>query len=139
MEFLPEQVFEFFLHQCHLLKIVQFIGPVDWIVHQDILDMFNNNILDQLEMFVLSNTSTEVMNLGLPTVFLFLEKCKNLVALGNLKTWQKIDFFDSESDKFFKTDSLFSTLKKNAVKKNWDIDFDVENLDFIYTDKNIRL
>ena len=135
VEFLPEQVFEFFLQQCQHLKIVQYIGPVDWIVHEDILDVFNNNSLEELEVFVLSNTSTELMNLGLPTVFLFLEKCKNLIALGDLKTWKKIDFYDPESEHFFKSESLFSTLKKNATKKNWEIDFDLENVDFMYLNK----
>ena len=135
MDFLPEQVFEFFFQQCHHLKIVQYVGPIDWIVHEDIVDVFNNNSLAELEMFVLANTSIEQMNLGMPTVLLFLEKCKNLIGLGDLKTWKKIDFYDPDSEHFFKSESMFSKLKKDAVKKNWEIDFDLENLDFLYSDK----
>ena len=94
VEFLPEQVFEFFLSKCHNLKILQFIGPVDWIVHQDIVEIFKYNSLENLEMFLLSNTSSESMNLGLDTVFWFLEKCENLIGLGDLKTWKNIDYYD---------------------------------------------
>jgi len=132
VEFLPEQVFEFFFQQCQRLKIVQFIGPIDWIVHEDILDVFHNNSLADLEMLVLANTSSEQMNLGMPTVLLFLEKCKHLIGLGDLKTWKKIDFYDPESEHFFKTESAFTKLQKDAVKKNWEIVFDLENLDFLY-------
>ena len=49
-EFLPEQVFEYFFQQCSSLKMVQFIGPIDWIIHEDILDVFQNNSLDKVEV-----------------------------------------------------------------------------------------
>ena len=34
VDFLSEDVFEYFLHQCQNLRIVQYIGPIDWMVHQ---------------------------------------------------------------------------------------------------------
>ena len=135
VEFLPEKVFEFFFYQCQHLRIAQFIAPIDWVMHEDILDIFSNNNLKELEMLILSNTSSENMNLGMSTVMFLLEKCKKLIALGNLKTWKKIDYFDPESQHFFKNDSEFIDLKKDAIKKNWDIDFDVENLDFVYSSR----
>ena len=99
---------------------------------QDLLDVFSSNPLTELEMVVLSNTSTEPMHLGMPTLLLFLEKCPNLSVLGNLKTWRRIDFYDPDSELYFKSESEFSKLKKVAVKSNWDISLDVENLDSAY-------
>ena len=32
--------------------MVQFIGPIDWIIHEDILDVFQNNSLDKVEVLV---------------------------------------------------------------------------------------
>ena len=127
VEFLPEEVFEYFFHQCSNLRVAQFIGPVDWIVHEDMEEVVRVNGLPQLEMFVLSNTSSELMQLGMRTVNLLLETCPQLVALGDLKTWRNIDYFDPSSDNFFKHDSAFMKLKKDAQFKNWDIDFDIDN------------
>jgi hypothetical protein len=146
VDFLPEDVFEFFLHHCRCLKTVQYIAPIDWIVHQvthslnvvcspcaqDIVDLFSANPLADLEMLVLANSNTEAMNLGLQTVHLFLQMCPKLAVFGNLKTWRKIDFYDPNSDLYFKSESMFFQLKKEAIKKNWDIDFDIENLDSVY-------
>ena len=128
VEFLPEQVFEHFFQQCCNLRNVEFIGPIDWIVHADILDVFQNNSLSQCEVFVLNNTASEMMHLGMMTVHLLLEKCPKLVGLGDLKTWRKIDYFDPESDFFYKTDSMFMKLKKEAIERNWEIDFDLETI-----------
>ena len=61
VEFLPEEVFEYFFHQCSNLRVAQFIGPVDWIVHEDMVEVVRVNGLPQLEMFVLSNTSSETI------------------------------------------------------------------------------
>ena len=134
VEFLPEQVFEYFFQQCSNLKIVQFIGPTDWILHSDILDVFETNSLSDLEILIISNTSAEPMDLGLDTVLLFLEKCPHLVGLGNLKTWRKIDYFDSESDLHFSNESDYFKLKQKAIRNNWEIDFDLENCDLIVPD-----
>ena len=127
VEFLPEQVFEFFFQQCRNLRVAQFIGPIDWIVHEDIEDVLQNNPLTDLEMLVLSNTSSELMLLGLRTVHLLLDACPGLVGLGDLKTWRRIDYFDPDSEQFYKTDSAFMKLRKLAQERNWDIDFDIEN------------
>ena len=127
VEFLPEQVFEFFFQQCRNLRVAQLIGPIDWIVHEDIEDVLKNNSLSELEMLVLANTSSELMLLGLRTVHLLLDTCPGLAGLGDLKTWRRIDYFDPDSDYFYKTDSAFMKLKKLAQENNWDIDFDIEN------------
>jgi len=126
VEFLPEQVIEYFFSHCQNLNVVQFIGPFDWIFPEDIKDIFLRNSLANVEIFVLSNTSSESMSLGLETVNLLLEKCPLLVGLGNLQTWRKIDYFDPESDKFYKNDSAFSNLKRKAQTSNWEIDFDID-------------
>ena len=54
VEFLPEEVFEFFFSLCHNLKVAQLIGPIDWIMHEDITDIFELNHLTNLEVLVLS-------------------------------------------------------------------------------------
>ena len=120
-------MFEFFFSLCHNLKVAQLIGPIDWIMHEDITDIFECNPLASLEVLVLSNTSSSLMHLGMQTVRLFLDKCHNLVGLGDLKTWRKIDYFDPDSDLFCKNDSAFCNLKRDAQKRNWEIDFDIEN------------
>ena len=127
VEFLPEQVFEFFFQQCRNLRVAQFIGPIDWIVHEDIEDVLQNNPLADLEMLVLTNTSSEQMLLGLRTVNRLLDACPGLVGLGDLKTWRRIDYFDPDSEQLYKTDSAFMKLRKLAQERNWDIDFDIEN------------
>ena len=131
VEFLPEQVMEFFLAQCFNLRVVQIIGPIDWIVHADIVDVLENNPLQHLEVLVLSNTALELMSLGLDTVNLLLDKCPHLVGLGDLKTWRKIDYYDPDSNKFFKNDSEFMKLQKQAQESNWEFDFNIENCDFL--------
>ena len=85
-------------------------------------------------MLVLDNSSTEHMLLGLNTVILLLERCPKLTVLGNLKTWRKIDFYNPQSELYFKSESGFCKLRKDATVNNWDINFDVENLDDVYKD-----
>ena len=130
VEFLPEQVFEFFFQQCENLRLVEFVAPLDWLHHTDIADVFNNNNLQHLEVIILNNTSLEPMNLGQDTLELLLEKCPLLTGVGNTRTWLKLDYYDQESEFYLKTESQFSHLKKKAEKLNWDIDFDIETLDF---------
>ena len=129
VEFLPEQVFEHFFQQCSNLRVAQLIGPVDWIMHDDILDVFLNNSLTMLEVLVISNTSSQPMNLGLDTVMLLLEKCPNIVGLGDLKTWMKIDYFDPDSDLHYNSKSSFVRLREEARAKNWELDLDVDKFD----------
>ena len=54
-----------------------------------------------------------------------------LVGLGDLKTWRKIDYYDPDSNKFFKNDSEFMKLQKHAQESNWEFDFNIENCDFL--------
>merc|ERR1712126_754920 len=107
VEFLPEEVFEVFLHQCSRLRIVQYIAPIDWVIHQDLIDLFSTNPLPFLEMLVLTNTSHQPMDLGLASVMLCLSQCPRLTVLGDLRTWRKIDYYDPESDFYFKSESMF--------------------------------
>ena len=132
VDFLPEAVLDFFLLQCHRLQILQYQAPIDWLDHQDLSHLLTTNPLSDLTMLVLSNTSTEPMNLGLETLQLFLDCCPGLLAVGDLKTWRKIDFFNPESEMYFKSESEYSRLRRKAVNMNWDIDFDIENLDNVY-------
>ena len=71
------------------------------------------------------------MNLGMTSVIFFVDNFPNLTILGNLRTWRSIDYFDPESTNYFRAESDLSRLKTEARKKNWDIDFELENLDFI--------
>ena len=71
------------------------------------------------------------MNLGMETARYFVEKFPNLTVLGNLRTWRCIDYFDSNSQNYFRSESELSRLKEEAKRRNWDIDFELENLDFL--------
>ncbi len=86
--------------------------------------------LDLLEMFVLNNTSVRPMGLGLDALEELLETADNLSYVGNLRTWSRIDHYDPDSPQYFKCESRLSQLKRVAVEKNWDIDFDIEELEF---------
>jgi hypothetical protein len=71
------------------------------------------------------------MNLGMDTARYFVEKFPNLTVLGNLRTWRSIDYFDSSSQLYFRSESELSRLKEEAKRKNWDIDLELENLDLL--------
>ncbi len=74
---------------------------------------------------------TEPMPLGMDTVNWFLEQCPNLVILGNLRSWSRIDYYNPESQNYYRSESQLSKLKSEAVAKNWDIDFDLESLNYL--------
>ena len=84
-------------------------------------------------MLVLNNTDSDnSMQLGMKTVQLLIDLCPCLTVLGNLRTWHDIDYFNEESENYFKLESELSKFKQEAIKKNWDIDLDLENLDYLY-------
>jgi hypothetical protein len=82
-------------------------------------------------MLVVSNTSSTPLPLGMPTVRYFVDQFPNLTILGNLRTWRSIDYFDPNSAAYFRSESELSRLKLEAKRRNWDIDFDLEHLDFV--------
>ena len=130
VETFPQPVFQFLLHNKLNLKMAQFIAPLQWMNHQHLESMFNK-FKNSLEMLIISNTSDSQMNLGMDTINFFLNDFPNLTVLGNLRTWRLIDYFDSNSVNYFRSESELSQLKESARKKSWDIDFELENLDFI--------
>ena len=130
VEHLPRQLFEF-LFGCHSnLKLVQYVAPLDWLNDRQIETMFDK-FRKSLEMIIISNTSETSMDLGMLSVNYFVDRFPNLTILGNLRTWRSIDYFDQNSSNYFRAESELSQLKENARKRNWDIDFELENLDFL--------
>ena len=109
-----------------------------------------------IEMMIIHNVdSSNDMMTGLQSVSWLIEECKNLTVLGNLRSWRGkyairniilckcyisprflpigIDHYDPNSSKFYKTESDLSCLKKKIVSANWDLDLELENLDYIYS------
>ena len=130
VEHLPRQLFEF-LFGCHSnLKLVQYVAPLDWLSDRQIETTFDK-FRKSLEMIIISNTSETSMDLGMLSVNYFVDRFPNLTILGNLRTWRSIDYFDQNSSNYFRAESELSQLKENARKRNWDIDFELENLDFL--------
>ena len=91
-------------------------------------------ILFSLEMVILDNVdSTNNMPLSIQSVKWMVQHAPKLIMLGNLRSWCGIDYFDSNSPYFYKSESELSRLKKEIIDKNWDVDLDIENLDHLYT------
>jgi hypothetical protein len=87
-----------------------------------------------LEMLIIQNVDITVpMKLGMPSVRWIFDHCPNLSILGNLRNWSLIDYYDSESQHFYRAESELSQYKAKAVASNWDLDLEVENLDYLYT------
>ena len=73
------------------------------------------------------------MKLGINTVLNLLETCPHLTGLGNLRTWGEIDYYNSDHPNYFNSDtSELGQLKKSIIKRNWDLDLDLETLDYLY-------
>ena len=71
--------------------------------------------------------------LGIDTLNCLIQSCNNLTGIGNLRTWLDIDYYNPTSDSYFSNDrSELGRLKKKVVTNNWDLDLDLENLDFLY-------
>ena len=93
-----------------------------------------NLLLFSLEMVILNNVdSTNNMPLSTLSVNWMIENVPKLTMLGNLRSWSKIDYFDSNSPYFYKCESELSKLKKEITSRNLDLDLDIENLDHLYT------
>ena len=77
--------------------------------------------------------STQEMKLSINSVEWLIENAQNLTILGNLRSWRGIDYYDSNSPLFYKSESLLSQLKLKIKSRNWDLDLDCENLDHLYS------
>ncbi len=135
------------------LRTAQFQAPLSWLRQEHLSALCRSGLLDGLQMLVLANTCpAEAMPLGMDSVEELLEHCPELCALGSLRwycgggrvprfstfhvtflrTWSCIDYFDERSPLYRRSEADFCRLKRGAVRKNWDIDFDVENIDFVF-------
>ena len=73
------------------------------------------------------------MSLGMETVHKLLESCPRLTVLGNLRTWRDIDYYKIGHANYFRLDtSELGKVKKKAIENNWDLDLDMEHLDYLY-------
>ena len=84
-------------------------------------------------MIILHNVDSVGMNLGLQSVLYLIDHCPNLTILGNLRSWKNIDYYNINSSHFYRAESELSRLKEKITSENWDLDLDVENLNYLYT------
>ena len=67
------------------------------------------------------------------TVYSLVESCPRLTGIGNLRTWKNIDYYNAEDENYYNSDSSeLAKFKKKSANMNWDLDIDLENLDYIY-------
>ena len=84
-------------------------------------------------MLILNNIDLNAeMNLGMDAVFWIVQNCQNLTHLGNLRSWKNIDYYNSENDNFYRSESQLSIFKEKIRQDNWDLDLEIEHLDFLY-------
>ncbi len=132
----PELALHYLLGCSGPLRLVQFVCPMPWLSAATLRSFCQAGCLAHLEMLVLANTSDVPMDLGLDSVRDLIRHCPDLGVIANLRTWARIDYFDPASEFYFRTESAFSQLKRDAVSQNWDIEFDLENIDFCYESYN---
>ena len=71
--------------------------------------------------------------IGMDTVYSLVESCPRLTGIGNLRTWKNIDYYNAEDENYYNSDaSELAKFKKKSANMNWDLDIDLENLDYIY-------
>ena len=123
---------------------------MDWLTHEIVTDKLVSKHHKSLEMVILSNQSAvaaatgddddnneHLMRLGMDTLQYLIDTCPRLCCVGNLKTWAGIDYYDPQSEHYYQSgdQSQLGKLKQTAIKKNWNLDLDSENLDYLYTNK----
>ena len=74
-----------------------------------------------------------ILFLGLHSVYWLIDNSPNLTILGNLRSWRSIDYYNSNSSNFYRSESDLSQLKHKIMAQNWDLDLEMENLDYLYT------
>ena len=85
-------------------------------------------------MLIVDNVDLNAdMKLSMSSVHWLVENCPNLTQLGNLRSWKLIDYYNVESANFYRQESELSRFKDHALKNNWDLDLEIENLDLLYT------
>lgn len=153
---LAPRLFDFFLSNPSIceLRMVQYMAPLEWITDAKLMAAARTSLVNS-EMLIMSNTSSSKMALSMETVEALIESAPNLSVLGNLvrlpfsipsillkglflvslinfqRTWSNIDHYDSNSDHFYKSESQLSQLKQEAMRRNWDISLDLEDIDFL--------
>ena len=71
--------------------------------------------------------------IGIETVNSLIENCPRLTGLGNLRTWRNIDYYNPSDPNYYKSEeSNLGKLKEQIKNMNWDLDLDLENLDYLY-------
>jgi len=58
----------------------------------------------------------------------FVDNFPKLTAVGNLRNWKFIDYYDCNSVNFYKSESELSELKRRSKTNNWNINYDMETL-----------
>ena len=85
-------------------------------------------------MLIVDNVDLNAdMKLSMSSVHWLVENCPNLTQLGNLRSWKSIDYYNVESANFYRQESELSRFKYHALKNNWDLDLEIENLDLLYS------
>lgn len=133
VEELSEVVFAYFFQCRGNLKLVQYVAPLNWLTDEYLHFYCESKAFCELEMLVVKNTSDKNLSLGLESANNIIKFAPNLVALGDLRSWKGIDYYNEESQFYFKSESEFSKLKREIQTKNWDLDLDVESIDYLWT------
>ena len=85
-------------------------------------------------MLILNNVDLNAdMKLSMSSVHWLVDNCPNLTHLGNLRSWKSIDYYNVESVNFYRSESELSQFKEQIRQNNWDLDLEIENLNFLYT------
>ena len=85
-------------------------------------------------MLILNNVDLNAdMKLSMSSVHWLVDNCPNLTHLGNLRSWKSIDYYNVESVNFYRSESELSQFKEQIRLNNWDLDLEIENLNFLYT------
>ena len=84
-------------------------------------------------MLIINNVDLNAdMPLSMASVYWMVENCPNLTHLGNLRSWKNIDYYNAENSNFYRSESQLSKFKEKIRMSNWDLDLEIENLDFLY-------
>ena len=105
---------------------------MEWLTHELVTSGLTPHN-KTLEMLILSNTGETPMPLGMETLHAIIDTCPEICCVGNLRSWTGIDYYDPHSANYYKyTESDLGKLKQKALKSNWNLDLESENLDYLY-------
>jgi hypothetical protein len=84
VEYLSPCLFNyFFAPSIHELNVVQYVAPLDWLTEKRFQSVVETCLVN-VEMVIISNTSTREMQLGIESVHHLLRVALKLTLLGNL-------------------------------------------------------